>query len=343
MPSPSSQQMMTMESTEEKKKKRLGLFRRKTKESTSPSSASPPRVVNVSSPFVDKTRSSPVGNLKDKSGAVVFKEQSKATRNSSIPPIKKYRGSWLTRTKRFCQLSNWAFDVIDTDGSGSVDEKELYSGLLLIHLKLGCYAGPAACRPVDRQRVHDIFCKMDVDQSGSLDRDEFLQVMVVLCSNVLTRVMVQCENRFMVLMFLLLSWLLTLSHLLIRLYPIGSMTLIIVPLVAQYILDALYYVNDHFWAFLTALDEYSPMMDRFELWVEGVRDDILEKLPSVLVTLYHNIALVIDKVPNSVWNTLPLTLLSCILGCLAVPYTIIKIDDYFQGLADKKKEAMQRS
>ena len=56
------------------------------------------------------------------------------------------RGSWLSRTKYFRNLSNWAFDVVDTDGSGSVDEKELYAGLLLIHLKLGSYAGPAACK-----------------------------------------------------------------------------------------------------------------------------------------------------------------------------------------------------
>jgi hypothetical protein len=45
---------------------------------------------------------------------------------------------------------------------------------------------------------------MDVDQSGSLDRDEFLQVMMVLCSNVLTRVMVQCENRYMIVVVVLL-------------------------------------------------------------------------------------------------------------------------------------------
>lgn len=197
-----------METAEEKKKKRLGLFRRKTKETTSPSSASPPSVVNVKSPVFDKNRSSPAGNLKDKSGTIIFKDESKATGVTSIPPRKKYRGSWLTRTKRFRQLSNWAFDVIDTDGSGSVDEKELYSGLLLIHLKLGCYAGPAACRPVDRQRVHDIFRKMDVDQSGSLDRDEFLQVMMVLCSNVLTRVMVQCENRYMIVVVVVMLLLL---------------------------------------------------------------------------------------------------------------------------------------
>jgi hypothetical protein len=56
-------------------------------------------------------------------------------------------------------MSNAAFAVVDADESGEVDEKELYSGLLLIHLKLGCYAGPAACRPVDRQRLHAVFQK----------------------------------------------------------------------------------------------------------------------------------------------------------------------------------------
>jgi hypothetical protein len=54
--------------------------------------------------------------------------------------------SFLTRTKFFKDMTAAAFEVIDADGSGEVDEKELYSGLLLIHLKLGTYAGPAACR-----------------------------------------------------------------------------------------------------------------------------------------------------------------------------------------------------
>jgi hypothetical protein len=67
--------------------------------------------------------------------------------------------SWLSRTRWFTKISNAAFAVVDADESGEVDEKELYSGLLLIHLKLGCYAGPAACRPVDRQRVHAVFQK----------------------------------------------------------------------------------------------------------------------------------------------------------------------------------------
>lgn len=62
-------------------------------------------------------------------------------------PKKKLKTSWLSRTKAFTKMSDSAFDIVDADGSGEVDEKELYSGLLLIHLKLGCYAGPAACRP----------------------------------------------------------------------------------------------------------------------------------------------------------------------------------------------------
>lgn len=59
---------------------------------------------------------------------------------------KKLKASWLARRKFFVKMADQAFELVDADGSGDVDEKELYSGLLLIHLKLGCYAGPAACR-----------------------------------------------------------------------------------------------------------------------------------------------------------------------------------------------------
>ena len=54
--------------------------------------------------------------------------------------------SWLCQTKFFKDMISSSFDMVDQDGSGSVDEKELYSGLLLIHLKMGVYAGPAACK-----------------------------------------------------------------------------------------------------------------------------------------------------------------------------------------------------
>jgi hypothetical protein len=53
---------------------------------------------------------------------------------------------YLCRTKFFKGMIANAFELVDQDGSGTIDEKELYSGLLLIHLKLGTYAGPAACK-----------------------------------------------------------------------------------------------------------------------------------------------------------------------------------------------------
>ncbi len=65
-----------------------------------------------------------------------------AVKRSKPVPTKSY----LSRSKWFQKMSAQAFDLVDQDGSGSVDEKELYSGLLLIHLKLGSYAGPAACK-----------------------------------------------------------------------------------------------------------------------------------------------------------------------------------------------------
>jgi Ca2+-binding EF-hand superfamily protein len=106
--------------------------------------------------------------------------------------------SWLSRSKRFRKWCEWAFHVIDTDNTNSVDETELYSGLLLIHLKLGTYAGPAACRPLGRERCHAVFQKMDLDGSGHLDFDEFQQVMSVLFSNILLRVIAQWSLTIMV-------------------------------------------------------------------------------------------------------------------------------------------------
>jgi hypothetical protein len=46
---------------------------------------------------------------------------------ASIPVVKEVikpeKTTWISRTNYFKEMSNWAFDVVDIDGSGCVDEK----------------------------------------------------------------------------------------------------------------------------------------------------------------------------------------------------------------------------
>jgi len=215
--------------------------------------------------------------------------------------------NWLTRTRFFGNLCNSIFHYVDDDGSGTIDEKELYSGLLMMHLKLATYAGPAACKPLSREKCHHIFVKMDVDGSGALDREEFRAIMMVLCSNVLSRVLAQ--------------WV---------------MTLMIVPLIAQQLLNAVKWVVLTVKTFVTTLDEHSVWADRIELFLEAVWNLILTHRPAPLVFLCNILQRGLSMVPQSVKDSLPLSLLSAILVTLLVPWLTFNIDDYFQSIASGK-------
>ncbi|KAL3921190.1 MAG: hypothetical protein SGARI_006742, partial [Bacillariaceae sp.] len=83
-----------------------------------------------------------------------------------------------------------AFTICDADGSGAIDKRELYAGLLLVHLNLAKYAGPAACYPPTRATCNLMFEAADVDQSGSIDHAEFCHIMAVLCAQIMGRIVV---------------------------------------------------------------------------------------------------------------------------------------------------------
>ena len=90
-----------------------------------------------------------------------WREKKITTENLIIPPFPKI-------------LIQHAFETIDTDQSGTVDNKELYAGpLLFLHLKLATYLGSAACRPAPREYAEEIFQLLVLkdmgDQSGTLD------------------------------------------------------------------------------------------------------------------------------------------------------------------------------
>ena len=215
--------------------------------------------------------------------------------------------SWFCRTNYFQKMCHQAFDAMDSDGSGQMDETELYAGLLLIHLQLGMYAGPAACRPLSREQVHTVFVKMDTDHSGTLNVLEFQSIMSVLFGNVLLRVIVQ--------------W---------------SMTLMIVPWLAQFILSGMMTLISSITNVITNLDEHSTFFNFVELTIEGIVQFIyMTILPNFIKVIISMIQRCIGMVPISIWKALPLTILSTVLGIVVVPYCIFQVDHYFQTLAER--------
>ena len=68
-------------------------------------------------------------------------QQERIERENEIPIVSKF-----LQSKHFVKYCDIAFDLVDSNGDDVIDETELYAGLLLIHLKLGSFLGPAACK-----------------------------------------------------------------------------------------------------------------------------------------------------------------------------------------------------
>ena len=51
----------------------------------------------------------------------------------------------------------------------------------------------------------------------------------------------------------------------------------------------------------------------------------------------------LEMVPESVWESLPLTVISTVLSLIIIPWSLLKIDDFFQNMADQsaKRKAKQ--
>jgi EF hand len=318
-------------STTTKKKSVFGKIKRSLGLSKSPKSAGvvvpPPRSSNVSyatssvnfatgksveAPTTVRSSSVSSSSIPSKPNLKIKTSSSTAARPPT--PVKK---SWLTRTKFFRSLLDDAFETVDQDSSGTVDEKELYSGLLLIHLKLGTYAGPAACKPISQQKCHSVFQKMDVDQSGNLDRDEFDNVMCVLFGNVLLRVLFQY-----------------------------ACTLMLVPILAQYIYNGFVFLVVTITTYLASLDDdwkfAIQLHAQLDLIVATISTFVEDMIPGFVQTAYITITGYIDQIPDSVWDTIPITLLSTILSLMIIPWSLLQIDDFFQYLAERNAESEKK-
>jgi hypothetical protein len=119
-----------------------------------------------------------------------------------------------------------------------------------------------------------------------------------------------------------------------------ALTLALVPFTARTILNVLTTVFAWIVTTIQQLDEHSSLDNTMEFFLEHVmatiRGFLVAYTPAVLQTAGSKIVTLVDKIPASVWATIPLTLISTILGMMAIPWTLMKVDDFFQNLADSK-------
>merc|ERR1711865_1154979 len=76
------------------------------------------------------------------------------------------------------------------NGTGSLNKDELYTGIIFLHLKLAEKTGAAACHPPTRAVSDAIFDAADADRSGRIDHDEFVQIVGIVCKQLLKRMVV---------------------------------------------------------------------------------------------------------------------------------------------------------
>jgi hypothetical protein len=219
----------------------------------------------------------------------------------------------LRKSQPFKRLCHAAFSVIDCDKSGQVDKQELYTGLLLIHLRLAAFVGPAACRPVTKDQADTLFDLMDVDHSGTLSEKEFEEVMIVLCSSIVSRVL---------LLF--------------------SMTIFLIPILARNTVSLLLqlYAQESLNTFVTT--SWNKLVNNpifFQITSQN-QNKLSHILYSTYTTCGNATYFVLTKIPRTVLDTMPFTLVSSILGSLLVPWCLLKIDSFFEimarGSVDKK-------
>jgi hypothetical protein len=230
---------------------------------------------------------------------------------SKVERTKQDKTSFLATSKYFHKLVDWAFDAVDVDHSGQIDKKELYSGLILIHLKLASYLGPAACRPASRKHVYEIFDMIDFDNSGKLNRAEFSTIMLLFLSQIMTRVSL---------------------HML--------MAIIIIPFLSRYTVSALVYFN----AFINQVfSEVKEARIAKETICQYVKDIYDFTVPYGIQRLGLKIKIYLEQcLTDEQTDTFAFTMMGILLGMILVPWILSQCDELYEYLASRKRKLRRK-
>jgi hypothetical protein len=91
----------------------------------------------------------------------------------------------LVESAAFKGLSEWAFSVCDSEGDGKIYREELYTGVLLVHLHLAKYVGVAACQPLNRTQVGELFdMAASHNHAKTIGQREFEDIVMYSCAQI---------------------------------------------------------------------------------------------------------------------------------------------------------------
>jgi hypothetical protein len=127
-----------------------------------------------------------------------FKDLS-APAMASAGSIKKFakgvKNSFI-QSKKFKQSMREIFDQCDRNKNGHINKDECYEMVLLLYLKVATVTTVNSKLIPSREFVHDLFDKLDVDNSNTLDFEEFESVAIILFQNAAMGVTTQviCKN-----------------------------------------------------------------------------------------------------------------------------------------------------
>lgn len=208
-------------------------------------------------------------------------------------------------------MVDWAFDAVDVDQSGLVDKKELYSGLILIHLKLASYLGPAACRPASRTHVYEIFDLIDFDHSGNLNRVEFGTVMLLFSSQIITRVVL---------------------HIL--------MAIIIVPFLSKYIVVSLVRFNTFTTQVFSEVNEVKIVKEAIYRCAKNV---FVFLLPDGMLQFVLKAKMFVQQfLTDESTDTVILTMIGILIGMILLPWIFSQCDEIYESLAKQKRNMYRK-
>lgn len=78
----------------------------------------------------------------------------------------------IVESKAFNKAVEKTFEMVDTDNSGAIDKMELAMAMCHLHYKL-CDTCPGTTKPPTNETVSTKMREVDMDESGSLDKEEF--------------------------------------------------------------------------------------------------------------------------------------------------------------------------